>query len=138
MLPLDAIRVSGLAELNKSLRKMSKDAPKQLRLVGNDAAEIVVDATKPDVPKDTGHAARTVRAASTRTAAQVRAGGPRAPYYPWLDFGGRVGPNRKTYRKFIKAGRYIHPNYVDNRDQVRERLEDGLVRVITASGLSLD
>lgn len=137
MLTMDAIRIDGLAELNRALRKLDKEAPKQLRLVGNQAAEIVVEDTKPDVPQESGKAARTVRAASTRTASQVKAGGARAPYYPWLDFGGRVGPNRKTYRKFIKPGRYIYPNYVDNRDRVHERLQDGLVKVVKASGLEI-
>ncbi|HSL51988.1 MAG TPA: hypothetical protein VK878_23200 [Candidatus Deferrimicrobiaceae bacterium] len=135
MIPTDPIKIDGLAKLNRSLRKMSKDAPKQLRLVGNEAAELVVDDARPEVPKLSGRSARTVKAASTRTAAQVKAGGARAPWYPWLDFGGRVGIGRSVRRTFIKGGRYIYPAYSDNRDAIGERLEQGLTDLIRDSGL---
>lgn len=135
MIPTDPIKIEGLTRLNRSLRSLSKDAPKQLRLVGNEAAELVVDDAKPEVPTESGRAQRTVKAASTRTAAQVKAGGARAPYYPWLDFGGRVGANRNVRRTFIKKGRYIYPAYSDNREQIGEKLQKGLTDLIRDSGL---
>lgn len=135
MIPTDPIKIEGLTRLNRSLRAISKDAPKQLRLVGNEAANLVVSDAKPDVPTMSGRAQRSVKAASTRTAAQVKAGGARAPWYPWLDFGGRVGINRSVRRQFIKRGRYIFPAYVDNRDQIGEKLEQGLTDLIRDSGL---
>lgn len=135
MIPTDPIKVEGLQRLNRSLRNISKDAPKQLRLVGNEAAEVVVSDARPEVPSRSGRAARTVKAASTRTAAQVKAGGARAPYYPWLDFGGRVGVNRSVRRQFIKGGRYIFPAYSDNRDQIAVKLEQGMTDLIRDSGL---
>ncbi len=135
MIPTDPIKIQGLARLNRSLRAISKDAPKQLRLVGNEAANLVVDDAKPDVPTLTGRAAKTVKAASTRTAAQVKAGGARAAYYPWLDFGGRVGVNRSVKRQFIKGGRYIFPAYSDNRERIGEKLEQGMTDLIKDSGL---
>jgi hypothetical protein len=135
VIPTDPIKIEGLSKLNRSLRAISKDAPKQLRLVGNAAAEIVVDDAKPDVPTLSGRAAKTVKAASTRTAAQVKAGGVRAAYYPWLDFGGRVGVNRSVRRTFIKGGRYIFPAYSDNKDVIGERLEQGMTDLIRDSGL---
>lgn len=135
MVPTDPIKVEGLSRLNRSLRAISKDAPKRLRLVGNEAAEIVVDDARPDVPTLTGRAARTVKAASTRTAAQVKAGGARAAYYPWLDFGGRVGVNRSVRRQFIAGGRYIFPAYTDNRGRIGDVLEQGLTGLIRDSGL---
>lgn len=135
MIPSDPIKIEGLAKLNRSLRNISKDAPKQLRLVANHAAEVVVDDAKPEVPTDTGTAQRSVRTASTRTASQVKAGGVRAVWYPWLDFGGRVGKNRSVKRTFIKGGRYIYPAYTDNRELIGERLERGLTELIKDSGL---
>jgi hypothetical protein len=135
MIPTDPIKIEGLTRLNRSLRSISKDAPKQLRLVGNEAANLVVDDARPDVPTLTGRAAKTVKAASTRTAAQVKAGGVRAAYYPWLDFGGRVGKNRSVRRTFIKGGRYIFPAYSDNRELIGERLERGMTELIRDAGL---
>jgi hypothetical protein len=115
--------------LNRSLRKLDKDAPKQLRLVGNKAALLIVNVAKPKVPIGPaagGHASTSIKAASTRTAARVSAGSKRFPYMPWLDFGGRVGRNKATVRKFLKSGRYIWKAYDDQRGAIVETLEDGL------------
>jgi len=116
-----SIRVSGLRELNRSLRSLDKEAPKALRLAGNKAALIIVNEAKPKVPIGPaagGHAATSIKAASTRTAARVSAGSKRFPYMPWLDFGGRVGRNKTTVRKFIKTGRYVWKAYDDRRDEI--------------------
>src|SRR5689334_15341087 len=83
----EPIKITGLAEFNRALRRMSTDLPKALRQAQNEAAGIVVDWARPRVPVRSGRAARSVRASSTRTAARVTGGGARVPYYPWLDFG---------------------------------------------------
>ncbi|MDM4721158.1 HK97 gp10 family phage protein [Micromonospora sp. WMMA1363] len=90
------IAVLGLRDLSRRLRKIDGEAAKQLRIVFNEAAEIVVSDARPKVPKRTGRAAGSLKMRSTRTAVRIAMGGPRAPYYPWLDFGGRVGPNTAT------------------------------------------
>jgi hypothetical protein len=133
-----AIRVEGLRKLNKSLRTLSADAPKSLRLAGNDAADLIVKTARPKVPTGPGkggHAASSVKAASTRTAARVKAGGKKYPYFPWLDFGGRVGRRKKNVRPFLKSGRYVWKAYGEQRDKVAASLADNLERVITDAGL---
>lgn len=133
-----AIRVTGLRELNKSLRSLSADAPKSLRLAGNDAADLIVKTARPKVPTGPGkggHAASSIKAASTRTAARVKAGGTKYPYFPWLDFGGRVGRRKRTVRPFLKSGRYVWKAYGEQRDKVAQNLADGLERVIVDAGL---
>jgi hypothetical protein len=132
-----AIRIRGLAEFNRSLRALSKDAPKQLRLVGNEAAAVVVKDAAGGMPKVSGKASGSVRAASTRTAARVRAGGAKAPYYPWLDYGGHVGQHGSTVRPFVKAGRFLYPAYARNRAPIEELLTDGLAEVARNSGLDV-
>jgi hypothetical protein len=133
-----AIRVDGLKQLNKSLRSLSSDAPKALRLVGNDAADLIVKTAKPKVPTGPGkggHAASSIKAASTRTAARVKAGGPKYRYFPWLDFGGRVGRRKRTVRPFLKSGRYVWKAYGEQHENVAQHLADGLERVIVDAGL---
>lgn len=134
---VEAIKIEGLAQLNRSLRQLDGQAPVALRLAGNEAARIVVDAARPMVPRQTGRAASTVRAASTRTSTRVSAGGKRAPYFPWLDYGGRVGRGKKTKRPFLSDGRYIYPAFRANRDQFERVLGDALRRVITDAGLDV-
>jgi hypothetical protein len=50
-------------------------------------------------------------------------GGSRAPYAPWLDFGGqgRV-PGRPGPRPFIREGRYVYKGLAVHRDEITERM----------------
>lgn len=134
----EPIRVEGLAEWNRALRRLNADAPKALRIAHNKAAVLVVNAAKPRVPIGPGkggHAKDTIRVASTRTATRVRAGSARSPYYPWLDFGGSVGRKRSVRRPFIKEGRYIFAAYNDNKPEIADVLKRELEAVINSAGL---
>jgi hypothetical protein len=134
----ELIRIDGLKELQRALKTLSKDAPKALRLAGNDAANLVVQDARPRVPigpGQGGHAASSIKAASTRTQSRVQEGGNRFPYMPWLDFGGAGGRGKKNRRPFLKKGRYIWASFVDNRQQVQDTLEESLTQVIQSSGL---
>ncbi len=130
-----AIQVEGLAEINRALRKVDSDAPKALRVALNGVAEFLVDKTRPQIPKRTGAAAASLKAQSTRTSARIAVGGKRAPYYPWLDFGGRTGRRKATVREFITEGRYLFPTLGRERPAVERRLGTALSAVVKASGL---
>lgn len=134
----EPIRVEGLAEFNRQLRKLDNDLPKALRLAHNEAAQLVVDYAKPRVPSKTGRAAGTVKAKSTRTESRVSGGSKRVPWYAWLDFGGRVGPKRSVKRPFIKQGRYLYPALSANRDEFAALLEQSLTDVARQAGIEVD
>jgi hypothetical protein len=131
------MEVKGLRELGKSLKRLDADLPKALRIALNDAADIVVDEARPRVPSASGRARKSVKARSTRTASRVVGGSARAPYYPWLDFGGRVGRNRSVHRPFIADGRYIYAAYFRNRGKYAEKLEEALVDVARRAGVEV-
>lgn len=123
------VRVEGLRELRGALKALGPDAAKALRVSLNRAVEdIAVDARR-RVPTRTGAARASVKASSTQTAARVAAGGRKAPYFPWLDYGGKTGVGRSVHRPFRKEGRYVYPAYRSNRDD----LLIGLGREITAA-----
>ena len=134
----EAIRVSGLKEFQRNLKRLDAELPKALRLAFNGAAQVVVEDARPKVPTLTGKAAGTVKARSTQTASRVVGGGNKAPYYPWLDFGGRVGRHRSVTRPFLKSGRYIYDAYFDNRARYAELLLQGLLEVASAADVELD
>lgn len=133
-----AIRIDGLAQFQRSLKKLDADLPKALRMGMNEAATVVVDWARPRVPRRSGRAARSLRVASTRTAVRVRAGGPRVPYYPWLDFGGRVGRNRSVHRPFSTDGRYLWQGLIIKRPQFEQALSRALVDVARSAGIEVD
>lgn len=134
----EAIRVTGLREFRANLKKLDNDLPKALRMAFNGAADVVVNDARPRVAKRSGKAAGTVKARSTQTASRVVGGGNKAPYYPWLDFGGRVGRNHSVTRPFLKEGRYIYDAYFDNRTRYGELLEQGLLDVAASAGVVIE
>jgi hypothetical protein len=136
--PTNAIHIDGLAQFTRDLRKVDAELPKVLRLAFNDAAELIVTESRRRIPKRSGRAASSVRAQSTRTAARVTGGSKRVPYYPWLDFGGRVGKGKRTRRPFLSDGRYIYRSFFDHQDDFAARLESSLVNVIRQAGIEVD
>lgn len=131
----DPIRVSGLRELQASLKRMDGQSQKRLRLALNDVAELVVAAAQPRVPRRTGRAAASLRPSSSQREASVRGGGGRAEYFPWLDFGGRVGRGKSVSRPFLRDGRYLYAAYRDRRSTIREAIAKGLENLIRDAGL---
>jgi hypothetical protein len=131
------IAVSGLRELSRSLNKVDSESAKQLRIVFNEAAELVITTARPRIPRRTGHAAGSLKTKSTRTAVRVAFGGPKAPYYPWLDFGGRTGRKKSVVRQFITDGRYVYPAYYERRPDIIQAMQDGIERVARGAGLEV-
>ena len=133
----EAIKIEGLREFQRGIKAMDKELPKALRMAFNAAADIIVADARSQVPSDTGRARGTVKARSTQTSARVAGGGNRAPYYPWLDFGGRIprGPSRP----FLPKGRYIYNAYFRRRDsgEFQDALQDGLVDVARQAGIEV-
>lgn len=135
----DPIRIDGLAEFSRNLRKLDGDLPKALRLGMNRAADLVVANAQPRVARRSGRASRTVKARSTRTAARVVAGSARVPYFPWLDYGGegRV-KGRPAARKFVKEGRYVYAGFRAVRNQFAAALEAELLKAAASAGVEVD
>lgn len=132
------VGVQGLNEFNRALRKMDKDLPKGLRIAMNECADFLIRKVQPQIPKRSGAAARSLKARSTRTAVRIAVGGRSAPYYPWLDFGGRVGKNRSVVRRFYAEGRYLYPTLRKNRGDFDRILQNALVGVAEGAGLDVD
>lgn len=133
----DMINVSGLRQLSRQLRAIDSDLPKALRAALNEAAQDVIDEARPKIPVKSGRARRALKAASTRTESRVRAGGRIAPYYPWLDFGGRTGRKKAHLRPFLKDGRYLYKTYDDLKrsGQFEDTLKKAIERVVERAGL---
>jgi hypothetical protein len=137
----DAIKIRGLAEFNRNLKKLDNDLPKALRLALNEAANVVVEDAAPKIPRRSGRAQKALRARSTSTTSRVIAGSARARYLPWLDFGGEGRKRgRPAKREFIKKGRYVYPTYYAKRDsgEFGEVLNRSLLDVVRRAGIAVD
>lgn len=133
------IAIGGLAQLSRGLRAIDNDSPKQLRLAFNDAANLLITRARPTVPARTGAARASMKARSSRTSARVAVGGKKAPYFPWLDFGGKgKKPGRPAPRDFYADGRYIYPTLARIRPEIEELLQEGITNVIRNAGLEAD
>lgn len=137
MATIETVSITGLRDFQAALRQMDGETQKQLRVVLNKAADLVVMETKQRVPTRSGRAAGSVRASSSQREASVKAGNRKAPYYPWLDFGGRVGRQRSVRRPFRPGGRYLYPAYGAKRSKVQDILEAELAALATHAGLSV-
>jgi hypothetical protein len=132
------VGIEGLAQFNRGLRKLDKEAPKGLRIALNGVAELLVTETRKQIPKRTGKAAASLKAQSTRTSARVAVGGKKAPYYPWLDFGGKTGRGKSVNRPFYKQGRYLYPTLGRIRPDIEKALGAALTAVARDAGLDVD
>lgn len=131
------VTVQGLNQFTRSLRKLDADAPKELKVELQGIADLLITRTKRDIPKRTGNAANSLKARSTQRAVRVGVGGRKAPYYPWLDFGGRTGINESVVRPFYTEGRYLYPNLRKLRPVIEYRLQESLRRVATNAGMEV-
>nr|WP_188127652.1 HK97 gp10 family phage protein [Actinoplanes lobatus] len=130
------IAVTGLAQLNRGLRAVDSEAPKQLRLALNEGAELLVTRVRPKIPAITGAARSSVKARSTRTSARVAVGGKKAAYFPWLDFGGQGRRSgRPAPRPFIREGRYVYPTLAEIRPEIEQVLQEAISRAVAGAGL---
>lgn len=134
----ERVAVKGLSEFRKGLKALDRDLPKGLRIALNESATYLVDTARPLIPRRSGDAAGSLKARSTQTAVRVGVGGRKAPYYPWLDFGGKTGRNKSVKRPFLKEGRYLYPTLRDNRGKFERILETALTNVARQAGLDVD
>lgn len=132
------IDTAGLREFQAALRRMDSDLPKQLRLVLNEAAGIVVDYAQAHIEVKSGRAKASIKARSSQRQAAVTIGGNRAPHVPWLDFGGegRVR-GRPAPRQFIKEGRYVYRGVRLKNEDITTLLAKGLSELAASAGLEV-
>lgn len=135
---IDPIKIKGLIEFQRALKAVEDGAQKQLRVVFNSVAETVAGGARRRVPTKSGKAKASVKVASSQREAIVKAGGARVAYYPWLDFGGRVGIHKSVSRPFVQGGRYLYPSYDASRASIGPALERGLVELVRDAGLEVD
>lgn len=138
-----AVQVKGLREVASALRSVDKALPKQLREEFLPIARQVAGDAASRVPRDSGKAARSIKPRASQRGAGIAFGGPSAPHYPWLDFGGSTGKGHRpgvadsgsVKRDFIPGGRYVYPAIMANEEDIVQAAGDAPVNLARKHGL---
>lgn len=133
-----AIAVEGMKDLQAALKAMDGESQKEIRVALNRVAETVVAGAARRVPVRSGRARASLKAASSQRETRVGAGGRKAPYYGWLDFGGRIGRDKSQRRPFVAGGRYIWPAVAANREALARAVDEQLKSLARSKGLRVD
>lgn len=128
------IQVKGGRELRAAFKQIDAALTQQLKEGFKAIAEMVAAEARGRVPKRTGTAAGSIKARGTTRGGAIAFGGSKAPYYPWLDFGGAVGRNRSIKRDFISEGRYVYPSIRDKRSEIIDRTDDLIEDIARKAG----
>jgi hypothetical protein len=133
-----SIEIVGLREFQRALKDVEAGFPRQLRLIFNEATGLIVDYSKAHIEVRSGRAKASIKARSSQRTAAVAIGGSRAPYTPWLDFGGegrRRG--RPAARPFIREGRYVYRGLRLHHDDITTVMAKGIAELANAAGLEV-
>jgi hypothetical protein len=136
------VHIEGLKEIQSTLRRLDPDLAKELKDVNLDVAIVVANIAQGRVPVGaTGNARASVKAKGEQRFAVIKAGGRKAPYYGFLDFGNKpgvgasVGRNDSVPRPFRPIGRYLYPTVAKQRSDIIEHYVDRLDKLLTKAGL---
>lgn len=140
----DAVRIEGLTEFRKELRKVAgKDGLAALKAVNVKVAEMIVERTKPKMSKKSTRSAASLKAAKTTNAAFVRGGGKSAPMFGGVEFGSYSNQARTTRRGTVLgwnqfdawkgngagAGYFLYDTVRASEKEVIEMYRDGMIDV---------
>jgi hypothetical protein len=136
--PTGRIRIDGLREFQAALRRADKELLVELKTIFSNVTDTVIKYAEPKIPRDSGAAVASVKRRIAGREAKVAIGGRKAPYYPWLDFGGqgRV-KGRPGRRPFVTEGRYLYPALRVKRDDIIDEMSAGMAALARRAGLDV-
>lgn len=99
-------------------------------------ADDVLGATRRKVPRGPSGAARaSLQVMGSSGTETLSAGGRKAPYFGWLDFGGHTGARGgRGRRPYKRAGRYIYPALASLDNAITRHLTVAADETVRASG----
>lgn len=122
---LTMYKVVGLRETQRRLRKMDREATKKLRVANKEAAEVVKDEAKVQVPVRSGKLQRSVGVKASQTSAAVKAGTKSTvPYGNPVHWGWQRRPQGGSNPKTMflwRAVRDTHDEFVEAYDEAMDK-----------------
>lgn len=123
------IRIEGLKELRRELRRLDGNWPKSLRETNREAAKVAVPSVQSLAPKRSGTLAGSVRALASQTRSQLAVGtNVRVPYAGPINFGWPghgIEPQEFIYSGIEAANARIVDTYFNMVDDLTRRAFPG-------------
>jgi hypothetical protein len=126
------VKVEGLKELRRNLKRVDAGLSKELRVANLEAAKEVVREARPDVPVRSGRLARSLRANATQSDARVKAGSAAVPYGSTIHFGRLIGNVGSP------PGNHKGPNLVAGRPFITDAVHDSKGRIVDVYQARID
>ena len=123
------VEVRGIRELSSAFKRVDAELPKELKAAFLRIAGSVTDVARGKVPVISGKAASSIKPRASARGASIAFGGTAAEYFPWLNFGGRVGRNQSIVRERVEPDRYIYATIIAKRGET-EAAVDGAVKEV--------
>jgi len=101
---VDPVSPEGIESLRTALKGLSANLNDSLREAFRDQALMIARNAQGLVPVRSGHAKASIGVDVINDEVTLIAGGARAPYFGWLEFGGQANHAK---RPFVKGGRYL-------------------------------
>jgi hypothetical protein len=143
------VDVEGLIAMKKAFRLAHDGTQRAIQRRLKEVATLVASEVAGRVPVRTGRAASSVRALATQESASVAAGGARAPYYAFLDFGGSTGrghvagvPDSGSVKRAwygrggagAGEGRYLYPAIREMGDVIARQAGEAVHEALADAG----
>lgn len=129
------IKVTGVKEYQRALLSAQSISHRELESVVESSARLVLRDARWRVPRGPSGAARaSLRIVEGIGARQVVAGGRRAPYFGWLDFGGVAGAQGPR-RPYMRRGRYVLQALFRADQLIDRNMNTAMRNVVVKSGL---
>lgn len=129
----DIVRVEGLADFQRELRKLNADLPKELRKANIEAAEVVAKDARQRAEGRGGVAAKSapsIKAQGEQRRSKITIGGPKFPFALGAEFGAVEYPQFDPWTgSGSDAGYFFYPAIRDTREEFMDVYEDALDRL---------
>ncbi len=135
-----SVKVTGLREVNAALKEVERGLPKAMQVEFKAIAEVIAESARGKVPRKTGAAAGSIRARATQRGAGIAFSDSdgSVPYFPWLNFGGRVGRHGSIERSTVTPDRYIYSSILSARDETMRAVDDAVKKVAGQAGFDTE
>lgn len=125
MPPSSGVKVVGLDELRRDLRRLDAELPRELAIIHYRVAQIVADEARHRAPRGPHQGGgvvvpivQSIRAGRQQRRATVSMGGARSPHAEPTEFGGTLRRFHSTSRTRVRQRAFLYPAIAAKRGEV--------------------